>query len=60
MKPVFLALLLIFGSGAIALDDEQPVPLNNVPGHEAVENKQGEKVGSATSALCFHRHVSVG
>jgi sulfite dehydrogenase (cytochrome) subunit B len=38
MKPVFLALFLIFGSGVIALADEQPVPLKNVPGHEVVEN----------------------
>jgi hypothetical protein len=38
MKPVFLALFLIFGSGAIALADEQTVPLKNAPGHEVVEN----------------------
>ena len=38
MKLVLLALPLIFGSGAVAQADEQPVLLKNVPGLEVVEN----------------------
>ncbi len=38
MKLTFLALALVCGVASIALADEQPVPLKNAPGHEAVEN----------------------
>ena len=38
MKIALLALLLLVGSASAVLADEQPVPLKDAPGHEAVEN----------------------
>lgn len=38
MKITLLALPLLLAGPCVALADEQPVPLKNAPGHEAVEN----------------------
>ena len=38
IKPIFLSLSLILGSGAVAWAAEQPVLLKTAPGHDVVEN----------------------